>query len=217
MTPDLKKKRAGRPSREPKPGERVNLSLRVTPEVKVGLEREAAAAGRSLSQEAEMRLEQSFRDQALLPQVLELAYGPQLSAMIMMAALAMKSAGALAAFRATNSLDEMERWFLDPWAFNQAVRAGMFLLMVLGPEGEIKEPTRITLEGSPDVQKLLDASAAPASAAASKVLRDVLLPSENLELSPALAQAIARMLGPIAETARKKIEAQDIEGNGAKK
>jgi hypothetical protein len=49
-----------RPSRDPHPGERVGLSLRVTPAVKVALDHAAERAGRSLSQEAEFRLEASF-------------------------------------------------------------------------------------------------------------------------------------------------------------
>ncbi len=52
--------RAGRPSREPNQGERVGVSYRVTPQVKRALDAAADASGRSLSQEAEMRLEASF-------------------------------------------------------------------------------------------------------------------------------------------------------------
>ena len=54
-------KRAGRPKRQPNPGERVPLGLRVTPELKTRLDDAANQSGRSQSQEAELRLEQSFR------------------------------------------------------------------------------------------------------------------------------------------------------------
>ena len=54
------KKRIGRPTKPPKAGERVPLGLRVTPEMKKRLERAAIRKGRSLSQEAEMRLERSL-------------------------------------------------------------------------------------------------------------------------------------------------------------
>ena len=50
----------GRPRREPKPGERVKLGLRVTAEVKRKLDEMATYNGRSQSQEAEFRLERSF-------------------------------------------------------------------------------------------------------------------------------------------------------------
>ena len=54
------KKRIGRPTKKPKPGERVPLGLRVTPEMKKRLERAAIKNGRSISQEAELRLERSL-------------------------------------------------------------------------------------------------------------------------------------------------------------
>ena len=55
-----KTKRIGRPTKKPKPGERVPLGLRVTPEMKKRLEKAAIRNGRSISQEAELRLERSL-------------------------------------------------------------------------------------------------------------------------------------------------------------
>ncbi len=55
-----KRKRMGRPSKPPVPGERVSLGLRVTANMKMKLDQAAAESGRSQSQEAELRLEQSF-------------------------------------------------------------------------------------------------------------------------------------------------------------
>lgn len=60
-------KRRGRPTKAPVEGERVPLSLRVTAELKRDLDRSAEAVGRSLSQEAEIRLERSFADEAAFP------------------------------------------------------------------------------------------------------------------------------------------------------
>src|SRR3954447_19596048 len=65
------KKRVGRP---PDPVQRVPLSLRVTPDVKKQLDTAAKQSGRSQSQEAEFRLEQSFRTVDLFDQILGLAY-----------------------------------------------------------------------------------------------------------------------------------------------
>jgi hypothetical protein len=60
-------KRVGRPVVAATPGERAGLSLRVTPEVKERLEKAAEKHGRSLSQEAEFRLERSlYVDQHLM-------------------------------------------------------------------------------------------------------------------------------------------------------
>ena len=49
-----------RPRKLPKAAARVPLSMRVTPAVRKKLERAALKRGRSISQEAEIRLEQSF-------------------------------------------------------------------------------------------------------------------------------------------------------------
>jgi hypothetical protein len=68
-------KRMGRPTKPPTPGERVPLSLRVTAEIRDRLEKAAVEKGRSLSQEAELRIERSFDREELLPEVLTLAYG----------------------------------------------------------------------------------------------------------------------------------------------
>lgn len=46
--------------------ERIALGLRVTPEMKRRLDVLARTSGRSLSQEVEIRLEQSFRDDLLV-------------------------------------------------------------------------------------------------------------------------------------------------------
>ena len=55
-----KRRRIGRPTKKPKAGERVPLGLRVTAEIKRKLDAAAEDAGRSQSQEAELRLERSF-------------------------------------------------------------------------------------------------------------------------------------------------------------
>jgi TraY domain len=53
-------RRVGRPIKPPVSGERVGLSLRVTADMKRKLEAAALESGRSLGQEAELRLERSF-------------------------------------------------------------------------------------------------------------------------------------------------------------
>lgn len=60
----MEKRKVGRPLKEAEPGKRASLGLRVTAETKARLEIAAAASGRSQSQEAEIRLEASFRDEA---------------------------------------------------------------------------------------------------------------------------------------------------------
>ena len=62
----MAEKRRGRPFVPATPGERTALSLRVTAETKQKLEAVALESGRSISQEAEIRIEQSFEREWIL-------------------------------------------------------------------------------------------------------------------------------------------------------
>jgi hypothetical protein len=77
--PPDRPKQAGRPTREAKPREKSTLSLRVTPTLKTRLDDAGKQKGRNLSQEAELRLENSFRDADAFDQVMTLLYGPTLA------------------------------------------------------------------------------------------------------------------------------------------
>jgi hypothetical protein len=122
------KARPGRPRRQPAPAERVGLSLRVTPRVKLALEAEAEAAGRSLSQEAEIRLEYSFDRQQLFDQVLDLTYGdPHLVALLMTMGEAMRD---------TLTMIKAEPgWIDDPIAFGQITEAACNVIGAYRPAG----------------------------------------------------------------------------------
>jgi hypothetical protein len=87
-----RRKRVGRPGREPLPGERVGLSLRVTPEVKRSLDAAAERSGRSLSLEAELRLESFSKDEHSLREALALAYGHRIAGLLLKIGDAMKAA-----------------------------------------------------------------------------------------------------------------------------
>jgi TraY domain len=56
----MKAGKPGRPVKAPIEGERIMIGVRVTPEMKNKLMEAAEASGRSLSQEAEIRLQQSL-------------------------------------------------------------------------------------------------------------------------------------------------------------
>lgn len=66
MTATPNKKRIGRPMKAATPGTRVGLGLRVKADTKARLIEGAKANSRSLSQEAEMRIERSFRDDEII-------------------------------------------------------------------------------------------------------------------------------------------------------
>ena len=63
-------KKRGRPSKAPKKGERNSLGFRVTADLKKKLMQSAEASGRSVSQDAEFRLEQSFSVENVLAQMI---------------------------------------------------------------------------------------------------------------------------------------------------
>ena len=93
METPKRRRRAGRPGREPSAGQRVSLGLRVPPKSKKALDQAAADSGRSQSQEAELRLERSFNDEHQLVEALELSYGPQLAGVLLTLGVAMKTTG----------------------------------------------------------------------------------------------------------------------------
>src|SRR5262245_36814431 len=85
------KKPGGRPRlREPQPGDRVPLSLRVTPEIKKRIDDASLRSGRSQSQEVEFRLERSCGQQGLLEEALTLRYGARLTTLLTTLADAMR-------------------------------------------------------------------------------------------------------------------------------
>lgn len=59
-------RRTGRPTKPAKPGTRVSLGLKVTPQTKALIDRSARQHGRTQSQEAEARIEQAFQWERIL-------------------------------------------------------------------------------------------------------------------------------------------------------
>jgi hypothetical protein len=101
-----KKRKPGRP---PDPVQRVPLSLRVTPQVKGHLDALSSASGRSISQEAELRLEQSFRTEQQAWQPLEAAFGARQAGLMLIIGRLMYAAGAMA-FDYKPGLHPFSKW-----------------------------------------------------------------------------------------------------------
>jgi hypothetical protein len=118
----------GRPAiRKPKQGQRVHLSLAVPQELKWKIEKAAHHRGWSISVEASHRLERSFEAEALLPQMLELKYGPKLAGLLLALARAMQDAGKIAGFHIP-TVESPHDWFDVPEAYDQAVLAASRVL-----------------------------------------------------------------------------------------
>jgi hypothetical protein len=77
------KDRGGRPrKRAVRAGEKVQIGVRISPALRVQLERAADKSGRSLTQESELRIERSFDRAGTLLELLRATYGPQLAAVL---------------------------------------------------------------------------------------------------------------------------------------
>jgi hypothetical protein len=107
-------KRIGRPTKEPAPGARVMLGLRVTADTKNKLDQAAKAAGRSQSQEAELRLEQSFTDESAMG-------GPEITNMVQLMKAAFMRGGQRGAHARKHPKWTPDQWLNDPFAYEVAV------------------------------------------------------------------------------------------------
>jgi hypothetical protein len=133
-----KRRSVGRPRQEPEPGERAQLSFRVTADLKRRLDAAADRTGRSQSQEAEFRLERSFDHQDLLSEALTLAYGRKLAGFILALGHVMDGAA-----RTLNvPLDPLNRdWLDEPDSFERAYQAACTLLTAVRPQGTQPKPS----------------------------------------------------------------------------
>ena len=121
------KRRVGRPKTRPdEEGAGDYVGFRAPRRLKEDLARAAKAAGRSLSTEAQFRLERTFdRDQLaddLLGQAMTLRYAPGLAEITLAVADAMNLIGGLA-FLIADGRHPQGRWRQHPYAFSQAVAA----------------------------------------------------------------------------------------------
>src|SRR5215208_346894 len=99
------KRRMGRPRTrvDDAPGDYVGF--RAPRELKERLEVAAARSGRSLSTEAQIRLEKSFDQQDILSQALELAYGSRLAGLFLLLLDQISTVGSLASFQSGGSYE----------------------------------------------------------------------------------------------------------------
>jgi hypothetical protein len=144
-------RRIGRPTKPPTAGERIQIGVQVAPKVKGRLDADAEKNHRSLSREAELRLEGSFDRQDLLTDVLSLAYGRRVGAILMILGTVMGQAGIYELYSKAggpllDDSNDLTSWLDDPDAFEQAMLGVLAALEKLRPEGGISEPKRTTGE-----------------------------------------------------------------------
>jgi hypothetical protein len=124
----------GRKARVAQPGTRAALGLRVTHAVKNQLDAAAKQNGRTQSQEAEVRLENSFRNERVLDEVIELHFGHANGDLL----LSVFGAVLSAATEARRTQSQTGDWIDDP-ATQKAV-ASLLRSLAAGLDGSA-EPT----------------------------------------------------------------------------
>ena len=204
--------RVGRPRiRAEGPGDYVGF--RAPRELKERLEAAAARSGRSLSTEAQIRLERSFEKQDILGGALELAYGPRLAGILMLVAEMTSQVGRIAGFTSGESGVAMDNWLSDPFAYDQAVTAAYRILDAFRPAGD----RYLLQKNAKDVREEIAVGAMPASRATNVLtaLRDPqglerrIKESANspivssiwagMKVNPDLEETLRRLLGPLIE------------------
>jgi TraY domain len=207
--------RVGRPrTRAEGPGDYVGF--RSPRELKERLEAAAARSGRSLSTEAQIRLEKSFEKQDLLGGALELAYGPRLAGILMLLAEMTCQVGRMAGFTSGESGEAMDNWLDDAFAYDQAVTAASTILDAFRPPGD----RHLLQKNGKDAREEIPIVAMPASRAADVLvaLRDpqgleqrikesssaplVSRIWASMKLDPELEEKLRRLLGPLIERIR---------------
>lgn len=128
--------KVGRPYKPATPGRRSPLGLRVTAEIKDLLDSAAVKSGRTQSQEAETRLELTFRSERQLDQALETIFGQRTAGLVTLLAHVMRDAGQMGHPIATRSLEVAPDWTSNAFAYDQAVRAATRVLEAFRPEGD---------------------------------------------------------------------------------
>jgi hypothetical protein len=139
MTKKIKTSPRGRPTR--RPGERLskNRTFRVRSKLDDELAAAATLSERSVSEEIEFRLEKSFSDQRALLDGLNLLYGPELAATLLIIGDVSKEAALHAGYLKTKGISQ-NQWMVDPWVFAQMKDAAIAALDQLSPPGAVSAP-----------------------------------------------------------------------------
>ena len=137
---DTPKRKPGRPAKAPGGPKRASLKIRIHERTRAALEKLAAENGRSLSEEAEHRLDYSLVAQGALAQTLDLSFGRGVSGLLILLGRILQDTGSHAGFASTQTIDGAENWLNDPYAFNQATAAVASIFEELRPEGVAKTP-----------------------------------------------------------------------------
>ena len=122
--------KAGAIPRGPFNNKRDVLTTRITKETRDALEAASRVSGRSLSQEIEVRLNQSFSEDRRAELFRDGFYGPEFAALLELLGRAMQETGRRAAMEAGAGLTD---WLDSPSGYAHAARAALEILNKLAP------------------------------------------------------------------------------------
>lgn len=194
-------RRMGRPVKAVPAGQRASLGLKVTSEIKQRLDAAARANGRTQSQEAEVRLEQSFRDEKLLPQILDLAHGEQTAGLLMLLARCIDEVSSQAGFAERLAIGDAETWMGRPWVYHQVETAIRRVLDVLRPSEDPIPPEMLSIEDLSDEARA--ERAAPGLTISDTILSATVDPDFHHSLSPSMQAVRERLIDVIEDLKRK--------------
>lgn len=126
-----------RPGRPPVERRRIPMAMRITPELRDQLVARAEAKGRSITQEMELLLEQALSTEEMLG-------GKDAFGLLMIIGRVMRETGAFAGVFAGSAPEGANRWLLNPYAYDQAVKAAIAVFEAMRPPGEIKAPALLS-------------------------------------------------------------------------
>lgn len=136
----------------------VDLKVRMKESLRAQIESAALNHGISMNAEAVARLEQTFRDEGLLPEILDLAYGRETAGLLILLAETVRHVGASSIFLARGgepqTVDDAARlltreWVSDPWAFQQVKTAVFIIFAALQPAGTDEAAPPATVAAMP--------------------------------------------------------------------
>jgi hypothetical protein len=138
--------KAKRKPKPPTPRQKSTISIRVSPDLKRFLDRQSVANDRSLSAEAEFRLEKSQHDQDQAVLFAEAQYGRQLAAVLEVLGRAMRDAAVVASMKVRDPDGD------EAYLFNQGIEAAATVLEAMrprdsNPRGDL--PVPLVVVGDP--------------------------------------------------------------------
>ncbi len=194
-------RKRGRPPAGPIAGKSSTLGLRVKPETRTALEQAAKLSGRTMSQEAEVRLIQSFDDDSSVQKTIQAFGGPD---------SAIRFQVCWHAIRALE-FGAGRRWFDDPYLYRIACETIADVLRYVAPHGDELPQTlpsnHIARAFKPEALSRILASTALAALSPNNIDGEVgtHTPEQQWDGLPLSGEAMTRLVDRVLENLKSKV------------